>query len=234
MTSDGHVRTLVVCANSTEPQPRSSMRRPSRSSTSSPTSTAAGVEHGDRTCRRGARITELRLGVGRGHKAFRASAMEQPLASRGHQPRHPSVRIPVHSDDGNASYVQWTWQIVAVDGGAQVTVMWDGASDDVLATTFCSHRCFAVRNSARKYPRRSTPSTSTSHEGASSNAKRLTHIRLDPQRDGSGRGVHRAPRRHHRQLRHHQGRTPTSRHCSSACPTTSASAATGATCSPAR
>ena len=31
-----------------------------------------------------------------------------------------------HSDDGNASYVQWTWQIVAVDGGAQVTVMWDG------------------------------------------------------------------------------------------------------------
>lgn len=30
------------------------------------------------------------------------------------------------SDDGNASYVQWTWQIVAVDGGAQVTVMWEG------------------------------------------------------------------------------------------------------------
>ena len=30
------------------------------------------------------------------------------------------------SDDGNPSYVQWTWQIVAVDGGAQVTVMWDG------------------------------------------------------------------------------------------------------------
>jgi uncharacterized protein YndB with AHSA1/START domain len=29
------------------------------------------------------------------------------------------------SDDGNASYIQWTWQIVAVDGGAQVTVMWD-------------------------------------------------------------------------------------------------------------
>ncbi len=31
-----------------------------------------------------------------------------------------------YSDDGNASYVQWTWQIVAVDGGAQVTVLWDG------------------------------------------------------------------------------------------------------------
>jgi uncharacterized protein YndB with AHSA1/START domain len=31
-----------------------------------------------------------------------------------------------YSDDGNASYVQWTWQIVAVDGGAQVTAMWDG------------------------------------------------------------------------------------------------------------
>jgi uncharacterized protein YndB with AHSA1/START domain len=30
------------------------------------------------------------------------------------------------SDDGIASYVQWTWQIVAADGGAQVTVMWDG------------------------------------------------------------------------------------------------------------
>jgi len=30
-----------------------------------------------------------------------------------------------HSDDGNASYVEWSWQIVAVDGGAQVTVMWD-------------------------------------------------------------------------------------------------------------
>jgi uncharacterized protein YndB with AHSA1/START domain len=31
-----------------------------------------------------------------------------------------------NSDDGNASYVRWTWQIVAVDGGAQVTVIWDG------------------------------------------------------------------------------------------------------------
>jgi uncharacterized protein YndB with AHSA1/START domain len=31
-----------------------------------------------------------------------------------------------YSDDGNAGYVQWTWQIVAVDGGAQLTVMWDG------------------------------------------------------------------------------------------------------------
>jgi uncharacterized protein YndB with AHSA1/START domain len=30
-----------------------------------------------------------------------------------------------YSDDGNTSYVQWTWQIVAVDGGAQVTVTWD-------------------------------------------------------------------------------------------------------------
>jgi uncharacterized protein YndB with AHSA1/START domain len=29
------------------------------------------------------------------------------------------------SDAGNAGYVQWTWQIVAADGGAQVTVMWD-------------------------------------------------------------------------------------------------------------
>jgi uncharacterized protein YndB with AHSA1/START domain len=31
-----------------------------------------------------------------------------------------------YSDDGNASYVLWTWQIVAVDGGAQVSVMWEG------------------------------------------------------------------------------------------------------------
>ena len=31
-----------------------------------------------------------------------------------------------HSDDGNTGYVQWIWQVVAVDGGAQVTVMWDG------------------------------------------------------------------------------------------------------------
>ena len=30
------------------------------------------------------------------------------------------------TDDGNASYIRWTWQVVAVDGGAQVTVMWDG------------------------------------------------------------------------------------------------------------
>jgi uncharacterized protein YndB with AHSA1/START domain len=29
------------------------------------------------------------------------------------------------SDDGNPSFVQWTWQVVAVDGGAQVTVTWD-------------------------------------------------------------------------------------------------------------
>ena len=31
-----------------------------------------------------------------------------------------------YSDDGNASYVQWTWRVVAVDGGAQLTVTWDG------------------------------------------------------------------------------------------------------------
>ena len=29
------------------------------------------------------------------------------------------------SDDGNPSYVRWSWQVVAVDGGAQVTVLWE-------------------------------------------------------------------------------------------------------------
>lgn len=29
------------------------------------------------------------------------------------------------SDDGSAGYVRWSWKVVAVDGGAQVTVMWD-------------------------------------------------------------------------------------------------------------
>jgi uncharacterized protein YndB with AHSA1/START domain len=32
------------------------------------------------------------------------------------------------TDDGNSDYVYWSWQIVAVDGGTQVTVMWDGHS----------------------------------------------------------------------------------------------------------
>src|SRR6266481_4906324 len=38
-------------------------------------------------------------------------------------PHHRHLRAAI---DGNASYIQWTWTIVAVDGGAQVTVMWDG------------------------------------------------------------------------------------------------------------
>jgi uncharacterized protein YndB with AHSA1/START domain len=55
---------------------------------------------------------------------------------------HEALRFAYRSatDDGNPSFVQWSWQVIAVDGGAQVTVLWD-----VHARTFWRRVLFAPR-----------------------------------------------------------------------------------------
>lgn len=38
---------------------------------------------------------------------------------------HLKFAYRTQTDDGNPTYVLWTWRIVAADGGAQVSVSWD-------------------------------------------------------------------------------------------------------------